>query len=58
MKYTEFTGKTVEEAVEKGLEELGLTKETADIRVLEEGKKKLMKKFQQQLLEKILLTFH
>ena len=41
MKYTEFTGKTVEEAVEKGLEELGLTKETADIRVLEEGKKKL-----------------
>ncbi len=41
MKYTEFTGKTVEEAVEKGLEELGLTKENADIRVLEEGKKKL-----------------
>ena len=41
MKYTEFTGKTVEEAVEKGLSELGLTKETADIRVLEEGKKKL-----------------
>ena len=41
MKYFEFTGKTVEEAVEKGLAELGLTKETADIRVLEEGKKKL-----------------
>ena len=41
MKYTEFTGKTVEEAVEKGLAELSLTKETADIRVLEEGKKKL-----------------
>ena len=41
MEYQEFTGKTVEEAVEKGLEELGLTKETADIRVLEEGKKKL-----------------
>ena len=41
MKYTEFTGKTVEEAVEKGLQELGLTRETADIRVLEEGKKKL-----------------
>ena len=41
MKYVEFTGKTVEEAVEKGLQELGLTKETADIRVLEEGKKKL-----------------
>ena len=43
MKYIEFTGKTVEEAVEKGLNELGLTKETADIRVLEEGKKKLFK---------------
>lgn len=41
MKYTEFTGKTVEEAVEKGLQELGLTKDQADIRVLEEGKKKL-----------------
>lgn len=41
MNYTEFTGKTVEEAVEKGLSELGLTKEQADIRVLEEGKKKL-----------------
>ena len=41
MEFTEFTGKTVEEAVEKGLEELGLTKETAEIRVLEEGKKKL-----------------
>ncbi|MBO5240575.1 MAG: protein jag [Clostridia bacterium] len=41
MKYTEFTGKTVEEAIENGLSELGLTKENADIRVLEEGKKKL-----------------
>ena len=41
MKYTEFTGKTVDEAIETGLQELGLTKETADIRVLEEGKKKL-----------------
>ena len=41
MVYTEFTGKTVEEAVEKGLRELGLTQENADIRVLEEGKKKL-----------------
>lgn len=41
MKYTEFTGKTVDEAVEIGLQELGLTKEQADIRVLEEGKKKL-----------------
>ena len=41
MTYTEFTAKTVEEAIEKGLQELGLTQETADIRVLEEGKKKL-----------------
>ena len=41
MNYVEFTGKTVEEAVEKGLQELGLTAEEADIRVLEEGKKKL-----------------
>ena len=41
MKYTEFTGKTVEEAVQNGLKELGLTAEQADVRVLEEGKKKL-----------------
>ena len=41
MKYTEFSGKTVEEAVEKGLKALSLTEEEADIRVLEEGKKKL-----------------
>lgn len=41
MNYTEFTGKTVDEAVEKGLKELGITKENADIRVLEEGKRKL-----------------
>ncbi len=41
MNYVEFTGKTVEEAIEKGLQELGLTEETADIRVLEEGRKKL-----------------
>ena len=41
MNYVEFTGKTVDEAVEKGLSELGLTKETADIRVLDEGKKRL-----------------
>ncbi len=41
MVYTEFTGKTVEEAVEKGLKELGITAEQADIKVLEEGKKKL-----------------
>ena len=41
MQFTEFTGKTVDEAIEKGLEELGLAKEDAEIVVLEEGKKKL-----------------
>ena len=41
MKYVEFTGKTVDEAVEKGLKELGLTRDQVDVRVLEEGKKKL-----------------
>ena len=41
MNYIEFTGKTVDEAIEKGLKELGLTAEQADIRVLEEGKRKL-----------------
>lgn len=41
MKYIEFTGKTVAEAVAKGLEELGLKEADAEIRVLEEGKKKL-----------------
>ena len=41
MEYQEFTGKTVEEAVEKGLQALGIAREDADIRVLEEGKKKL-----------------
>ena len=41
MNYTEFTGKTVDDAVEKGLKELGISRENADIRVLEEGKKKL-----------------
>ncbi len=41
MNFVEFTGKTVDEAIENGLKELGLTKETAEIRVLEEGRKKL-----------------
>ncbi len=41
MNYVEFTGKTIDEAIEKGLEELGISKENADIRILEEGKKKL-----------------
>ena len=37
----EFSGKTVDEAVETGLKELGLLKEDVEITVLEEGKKKL-----------------
>lgn len=37
----EFTGKTVEEAIQNGLEELGITEEQAEIIILEEGKKKL-----------------
>ena len=41
MNYTEYTGKTVDEAIENGLKELGLTREQADVRILEEGKKKL-----------------
>ena len=41
MKYLEFTGKTVDEAVEKGLKELGVTADQVEIRVLEEGRKKL-----------------
>ncbi len=41
MKYTEFTAKTVEEAIEEGLKTLGISRENAEIRVLEEGKKKL-----------------
>ena len=43
MNYTEFTGKTVDDAIAKGLKELGITVEEADIRILEEGKKKLFK---------------
>ncbi len=41
MNFVEFTGKTVDEAIENGLKELGITAENAEIRVLEEGKKKL-----------------
>jgi len=37
----EFTAKTVDEAIELGLKELGLTLDEAEIEVLEEGKKKL-----------------
>ncbi len=35
----EFQGKTVEEAVKAGLEQLGISREDAEIKVLEEGKK-------------------
>lgn len=41
MQYKEFIGKTVEDAIEKGLAELNISREDAEIRVLEEGKKKL-----------------
>lgn len=36
-----FSGKTVEEAVEKGLSELGLSRDDAEIEILDEGKKKI-----------------
>lgn len=36
-----YTGKTVQDAVDAALKELGITAEQADITVLEEGKKKL-----------------
>lgn len=37
----EYSGKTVEEAVENGLKELGVAREDVEIVVLDEGKKKL-----------------
>ena len=37
-----FSGKTVDEAVEAGLQELGITREQAEITVLDEGKKKII----------------
>lgn len=36
-----FTAKTVDEAIEQGLDALGITLDEAEITVLEEGKKKL-----------------
>lgn len=39
----EFTGPTVEEAVEKGLEELGLTRGDVDVEVLDEGKRNVFR---------------
>lgn len=41
--FYEFTGKTTEEAVEEGLKALGITRDQAEIEVLEEGKKGLFK---------------
>lgn len=40
----EFTGKTVEEAIALGLSETGLTEETAEITVLDDGGKGFLKK--------------
>ena len=37
-----FTGKTVEEAIEEGLAELGVSRENVEVEILEEGKKKLI----------------
>lgn len=39
--FKEYTAKTADEAIEIGLKDLNLTRETAEIHVLEEGKKKL-----------------
>lgn len=46
----EFTGKTVEEAVLEGLNKLGLTKETANVTVVEEGGKGLFFKSKAKVL--------
>lgn len=52
------TGKTVDEAVEAGLKELGLTREDVEIEVIEAGKKKLFGSIpaQVKLIEKVKLT--
>lgn len=42
MKYTEITGKTVEEAIAAGLEELGLTAEQAQVEVIDEPGKSFL----------------
>lgn len=39
-----FTGKTVEDAIENGLQELKLTRDDVEVEVLEEGKKRLIGK--------------
>lgn len=42
MSENEFTGKTVEEAIEEGLKSLQITREEAECEVLEEGKKRTL----------------
>lgn len=49
MKSYEYTGKTVEEAIQSGLADLRLTREEADIRVIEEGSKGLFGLFGSRL---------
>jgi spoIIIJ-associated protein len=38
MEEREFSGKNVEEAIEKGLKELGLSREDVEVKILDEGK--------------------
>ena len=38
-----YYGKTVEEAIESGLKELGIDRENADIKIVEEPKKRLFR---------------
>ena len=45
-----FSGKTVEEAIEIGLKELGVTREEVQIETVEEGKKKLFKSVPAQVV--------
>lgn len=40
----QFSGKTAEEAIETGLAEMGISREDAEIEILEEGKKRLIGK--------------
>ena len=49
----EFTGKTVEEAVEQGLKELGIAKDQAEIKVIEEPIKGLFGKIKKDALVEI-----
>ena len=47
-----FTAKTVDEAIEQGLKELGITLDEADITVIEEGKKGLFRSKKAQVMVK------